>query len=51
MKLSVFFTGCDQNLSFLQGVLILEFGKKKKTKKNLPHPFNTSQARFPFYSS
>ena len=39
MKLSVFLTGSDQNCSFLQGMLILKFGrpppppKKKKKKK------------------
>ena len=43
MKLSVFFTGSDQIWSFLQGVLILKFGRKiPKTY----HPWNTRQTRY-----
>ena len=44
MKLSVFFTGSDQNQSFLQGDLILKFGRTPPPKTS--HPWNTSQARY-----
>ena len=47
MKLSVFFTGSDQNQSFLQGDLILKFGRTPPPPPpKTSHPWNTSQARY-----
>ena len=48
MKLSVFFTSSDQNQSFLQGDLILKFGRTPPPPPphKTSHPWNTSQARY-----